>query len=329
MPPVRLTSMMPSGCGSAQFDEPVDVARWVAGPLHRLDIGPGSVCLGWVHRQGSDVVVQPQRQVVAGGEGVAIAYWVSGRGRPLVLVHGSLGDHTRREPLLPYLEEHVTVYAMDRRGRGASVDGAGYTMEEEYEDVAAVVDAVAASTGQAVAVYGHSYGGICAFGAAVRWPTKLDRLILYEGWPPVDPARFPTPPGLVERMEELLAAGQPDAVIETALRESAGLSEEEIEAYRAQPSWAARVAAAPTYPREERAFDEVRFAAAEAARIGCPTLLLVGSGPASEQWDVGTVAAAIPEARVAVLDGQEHAADVMAPELVAERIVSFVGAGTS
>ena len=100
---------------------------------------------------------------VASRDGTQIAYWTSGSGPPLVLVHGAPADHTRWRPLLPYLEPYVTVHALDRRGRGASGDALEYRLEREYEDVAAVVDAVAAS-GQPVDVYGHSHGGIVAFG---------------------------------------------------------------------------------------------------------------------------------------------------------------------
>lgn len=260
-----------------------------------------------------------EQLVVTGAGGVPIACWRSGRGRPLVLVHGSLGDHRRWAPLLLFLEEHVTVHAMDRRGRGASGDGPSYSIEDEYEDVAAVIATVAADARRPVAVYGHSYGGICAVGAASRSCRDIDRLALYEGWPPPDPSRFSLPDGLLERMEELLADGQHDAVIESALRESVGFSEEEIAAYRADPSWSARVATAPTYPREERAFDRLVLDPAEAARITCPTLLLAGDGPSSAAWDAAAVAEALPDAEVAILAGQEHAADVMAPDLVAER----------
>jgi Alpha/beta hydrolase family len=85
------------------------------------------------------------------------------------LVHGAPADHTRWRPLLPYLEPYVTVHALDRRGRGASGDAPEYRLEREFEDVAAVVDAVAAS-GQPVDVYGHSHGGMVAFGAAALTP---------------------------------------------------------------------------------------------------------------------------------------------------------------
>jgi pimeloyl-ACP methyl ester carboxylesterase len=100
---------------------------------------------------------------VVSRDGTEIAYWTSGEGPPLVLVHGAPDDHTRWHPLLPYLESHATVHAMDRRGRGASGDAPGYHLAREFEDVAAVVDAVAEASGSAVDVYGHSFGGLCAF----------------------------------------------------------------------------------------------------------------------------------------------------------------------
>ena len=98
---------------------------------------------------------------VASRDGTEIR--TSGDGSPLVLVHGTPADHTRWQPMLPHLEPHVTVHAIDRRGRGASGDGPEYRLEREYEDVAAVVDAVAPA-GTRVDVYGHSHGGIVAFG---------------------------------------------------------------------------------------------------------------------------------------------------------------------
>ena len=132
---------------------------------------------------------------VASRDGTQIAYWTNGAGPPLVLVHGAPADHTRWRPLLPYLEPYVTVHALDRRGRGASGDAPEYRLEREYEDVAAVVDAVAAVSGERVDVYGHSHGGIVTFGAAALTP-NVRRLILYEGWPVPDPSIYALPAGL-------------------------------------------------------------------------------------------------------------------------------------
>jgi pimeloyl-ACP methyl ester carboxylesterase len=259
-------------------------------------------------------------------DGTAIAYWICGSGPPLLLIHGSIGDHTRWGALTAYLEPHFTVYAMDRRGRGGSSDHPDYQIEREYEDVVAVVDAVAESSGSAVIVYGNSYGGLCAFGAATG-TSNISRLILYEGWPPLNPAAFVSPPGFVERMEALLAEGKREAVLETVMREVVKMSAAEIEAYRAHPSWPARVAAVHTFPREERAFAQAHFDPNRAARIAIPTLLLTGSDSPDWHPEVETVAAAFPNARIAVLEGQGHVADVVAPELVAAQLFAFLERG--
>jgi pimeloyl-ACP methyl ester carboxylesterase len=85
-------------------------------------------------------------------DGTIIGFTRSGKGRPLLLIHGTTADHRRWSSIKPRLEEHFTVYAMDRRGRGSSTDTQDYHIMREAEDVAAVVDAV---SGQ-VAVLGHS-----------------------------------------------------------------------------------------------------------------------------------------------------------------------------
>jgi pimeloyl-ACP methyl ester carboxylesterase len=262
---------------------------------------------------------------VASRDGTEIAVWTSGHGPPLVLVHGAVSDHTRWRPLLPYLEPHATVHAMDRRGRGASGDAPGYAIGREFEDVAAVVDAAAEAAGSAVDLYGHSFGGLCAFGGAML-TANLGRLVLYEGWPPADPHTRQLPPGVGGRLDALLAEGDRDAVVETMFREVVLLPEAEIAALRAQPAWPARVAAAPALVRELRAVPQVPFDPGQAARITVPTLLLTGSDSNDPfATDIATVAAALPDARVGVLEGHQHVADILAPELFARRLLAFLG----
>ncbi len=256
-------------------------------------------------------------------DGTEIGYWTTGEGPPLVLVHGMSADHTRWDALRPHLEPHVTVHALDRRGRGASDDGSDYAIEHEYEDVAAVVDAVAETAGSAVAVYGHSSGGVYAFGAA-RLTSNLGRLVCYEGWPTVDPAPFLAPAELVARLEELLAQDDREAVVEAVARELAHMTDDEIAAYRAQPSWPARVAAAHTIPREARTLRALTLDPAQAGSVTAPTLLLVGGDSPAWKSEAQALAATLPDARVAVLGGQGHAADALAPELVAETILPFL-----
>ncbi|XVV07893.1 alpha/beta fold hydrolase [Actinosynnema sp. CA-248983] len=262
---------------------------------------------------------------VTSADGTPIAFWTSGRGTPLVLVHGAPADHTRWRPLLPHLEPHVTVHCVDRRGRGASGDGPEYALEREYEDVVAVVEAVASATGGPVHLYGHSHGGIVAFGAAAS-TSAIGKLVLYEGWPVPDPGVFALPPAVEKRMDALLAEGDRDGVVEALFRSVEEISDEDMAALRAAPSWAGRVAAAHTVTREIRAETTARLDPAVAARIGVPVLLLTGdasSDPAGPYAEI--VAAALPYARVEVIEGQEHIADILEPQRFAARLLRFLG----
>jgi pimeloyl-ACP methyl ester carboxylesterase len=267
---------------------------------------------------------EPTGMRVVSRDGTPIACWTSGQGPPLVVVHGTPADHTRWRPLLPYLEPHVTVHAMDRRGRGASGEGPAYELAREYEDVAAVVDAVAAASGAPVDLYGHSHGGIVAFGAATL-TSRIRRLVLYEGWPVPNPEVYALPPGLEDRMDALLAAGDRDAVVETLFRELELLSDEDMQAFKTAPSWPGRVAAAHTITREVRAETGARLDPGLAGRIAVPVLLLTGEHSADpSKADIEAVAAALPDARIVVLQGQEHVADVLVPDVFAEEVLAFL-----
>jgi pimeloyl-ACP methyl ester carboxylesterase len=257
-------------------------------------------------------------------DGVEIACRRTGDGPPLVLVHGTPADHTRWRPLLPYLEPHFTAYAVDRRGRGASTDSADYAVEREYEDIATVIDAVAAETGGPVCVYGHSHGGLVAFGAATL-TSNIHKLALYEGWPVPDPQVFALPADVEERMEALLAAGDRDAVVELLFRSLEDMSDEDMAALRAAPSWAGRVAAAHTITREIRGEVTARLDEGAARTIRVPVLLVVGEHSADPgKPSAEVVAKALPDARIVVIDGQDHVADVLAPELFASRVLPFL-----
>lgn len=183
---------------------------------------------------------------VTSPDGTKVAYWVAGdEGPPLLLVHGTTADHTRWGPLLPHLTAHATVYVVDRRGRGSSGDAGLYSAAREFEDVAAVVDAIARAHGTAVDLYGHSYGALCALGAAAL-TDNVRKLVLYE---PAIAASDAQSDATVDSMDELLERGEREAVVEMLFRDVLGMTADELAMFKAAPSWAGRVAAAHTVPR--------------------------------------------------------------------------------
>jgi pimeloyl-ACP methyl ester carboxylesterase len=261
---------------------------------------------------------------VVSRDGTAIAYWTSGDGPPLVLVHGTPADHTRWRPLVPYLVPHFTVHAIDRRGRGASGDGPEYRLEREYEDVAAVVDAIAVASGESVDLYGHSHGGIVAFGAATL-TTNIRKLVLYEGWPVPDPSIYALPAQVVRLMDKLLAAGDRDGLVEALFRSVEDISDADMAELRSAPSWPGRVAAAHTVAREISAETKSRLEPEQAAKINVPVLLVTGEKSADPaRTEVGAVAAALPDAKVLTLAGQQHIADIIDPETFARHLLGFL-----
>src|SRR3954468_15659688 len=121
-------------------------------------------------------------RIVVSRDGTPIAVFSSGTGPPLVAVHGATADHTAFRAVGPLLATSFTVHAIDRRGRGASGDTEPYAIEREFEDIAAVAEALAAESATPVDVVGHSYGGRCALGAALR-TAAIRRVVSYEGAP--------------------------------------------------------------------------------------------------------------------------------------------------
>ncbi len=115
------------------------------------------------------------------------------------------------------------------------------------------------------------------------------------------------------------------AALEFFMREVAEVSDAEIRAIRAQPSWPMRVGAVHTISREIRAFYADGFDPEQARRISMPVLVVAGSeSPDGVRDDPETVVSALPDARLVVIEGQQHLADVLVPEIFAQHLVAFL-----
>lgn len=252
-------------------------------------------------------------------DGIPIAVWVEGDGPALVLVHGSLQDHSISAAFVAELRAGLTTYAIDRRGFGASGDAAGYAIEREFADVAAVVDAVATRVGGPIAVWGHSYGASVAMGAATL-SRSIDHLLLYE---PSLGLAYPT--GWIEMLEGTLAEGDDEAAIILVLKDILEFTDDRIDAMRSGPEWARRVSVARTVAREARAEDGWVYRPGQFRGITAETLLLSGSESTEAiRRATDAAAAAIDGARIHVLDGHAHIAHRTDPAVVAGIVRSFI-----
>lgn len=252
-------------------------------------------------------------------DGTSLAVWVDGEGPAVVLVHGCPSEHSTFDPLVHELRAHVTTYAMDRRGSGASGDTAPYAIEREFEDVVAVVDVVAARTGGPVALWGHSYGCNPAMGGAAL-TSNVGHLVLYE---PSFGLRYP--PGAIDAIEQAVAVRDPERAIRAALVDTGVMTDEDFEVFKASPRWSKLVASAPTLPRECRVEDGWVYQAGQFDAITAPILMLTGSetDPALAEC-TQRAAAVIPNAEIRVLDGHGHFAYKTDPAMVAAIICDFL-----
>ena len=99
---------------------------------------------------------------IVSADGTELATRTSGRGSPIVLVHGAIGDLDTFALIEGPLAERHSVWVYSRRARGGSGDGPDYAVQREVEDVLAVV----AATGDRVHLVGHSNGAAYALLAA-------------------------------------------------------------------------------------------------------------------------------------------------------------------
>jgi pimeloyl-ACP methyl ester carboxylesterase len=270
-------------------------------------------------------VSDPERpsRVIDSPDGTPIAVFTTGSGPALVLVHGASADHTTFRVVGPMLARRLTVHALDRRGRGASGDVEPYAVEREFEDVAAVADAIAGDAGETVAVVGHSFGGRVALGAALR-TDAIRAVVCYEGAPPAAEERY-QPEGAEERVREQLAGGDPDEALATFLREIVGMTAEDLARYRADPVWPRRAAAAHTIVRELDAEASPQASLDALGGVRQPVLQVLG-GASRPPFRIATEALdeRLPDGRVIVIDGAKHAAHHTHPDQFVDAVEAFL-----
>ena len=153
---------------------------------------------------------QPTIGSVASSDGTTIGYRQIGRGPGLVLLHGSMSSGAHHVELARLLADTFTVFVPDRRGRGLSGPyRSGDELQQELEDVAALLDATGATN-----LWGLSSGACLALHAARTTPAIL-KLGIFE--PPLLPDRSAASAFLRTFDDEMARGKIADAMV-TAMR---------------------------------------------------------------------------------------------------------------
>lgn len=115
--------------------------------------------------------------------GVELFYELKGSGDPLVLVHGSWGDHHNWDRVVPALAKHFQVLTYDRRGHSASERPTGQgSVVEDADDLIALIKELDLAPAH---IAGNSGGSIVTLHAAIRHADEFRALIVHE--PPLFP----------------------------------------------------------------------------------------------------------------------------------------------
>lgn len=108
--------------------------------------------------------------------GVDYHYQVHGKGRPLLLLHGGLGQIEMFGPVLAQLAESRQVIGVDLHGHGRTTLGnRPISLVDMGDDMAEILKQLGHDQ---VDVMGYSMGGGVAFRLAVQHPQRVRRLVL-------------------------------------------------------------------------------------------------------------------------------------------------------
>jgi 3-oxoadipate enol-lactonase len=121
---------------------------------------------------------------IARVRGIELAYEVSGKGSPVVLLHGFPFNRTLWREQVEALSERYRVITVDLRGHGeTAATRTPATMEEMARDVAALLDDLRIAR---IALGGLSMGGYVALAFYRLFPERVRALILADTRPQAD-----------------------------------------------------------------------------------------------------------------------------------------------
>jgi pimeloyl-ACP methyl ester carboxylesterase len=235
-------------------------------------------------------------------DGTVIAYDRAGEGPPLVIAVGAFCDRRTFDPPAE-LTARFAVYTFDRRGRADSGDTPPYAPAREIEDFAAVVEAAAG--GSAVFAYGHSSGASLVLRAAAQG-VPLARVVAYEA-PFIAAGTRELAEDPVGHITWLVAAGRRDEAVRYWMTEVTQAPPEVLPMLENSPAWPRLQALAHTLPYDLLLNGDEGVPADVLAAITAPVLVV--GGARSPDWFHRTVeatAAAIPGARLRMLEGYDH-----------------------
>jgi pimeloyl-ACP methyl ester carboxylesterase len=265
-----------------------------------------------------------QRAVSA--DGTEIVGRVRGQGPPLVLVHGARGDgEVAYEALVPHLTDRFTCYLPSTRGRGLSGDNPDHSVHRLVQDVTAFIDTIGGP------VYLVGWSGIEPPLGAAAHSGAVAALALFEGYVPrvAQEGDLASLRATIERT----AAAAADGRLADAARAFAPfvLTDEELADTDDDffERWGRSIVAMLRYFQQNVPSEGPRpYDPEELAKISAPVVALWSRETTKGTWvskSAQYLAQHVADGHVRELQGAGHFAPVLAPESIAEELISFFG----
>lgn len=222
---------------------------------------------------------------------------------PVLVLHGGTASLESMHNQITALAPYRFVIAPDSRAHGRSgMDEGPLRYSQMTDDMIALLDQKQIAK---VDVIGWSDGGIIGLDMAMRYPERVGRLVAIS-------ANYSTD-GVPPKMLSALANVKADAEMFASARESYRRIAPEPDQW---PTFLGKVVA---MWRSEPAFSP-----ADLGKISAPTLVMAGEFDTILLEHTESMAAAIPEAKILIVEGADHFVPMKAPRAVNAAILEFL-----
>lgn len=262
------------------------------------------------------------------GDDLRLHVELSGRGPPVVLLHGFTGSTTTWSPLVSSLRDEFTTVAVDLPGHGRSSaprEARRYGLTRLADDLATVLDNVHLPR---VVLLGYSLGGRAALHFALRHPARLAALVLES-----------SSPGIQNGTERAARAEADDELAEAIERDG---TEAFTDRWERLPLWASQAGLPPATVaalRAQRLANDAQGLAnslrgtgqgsnpdvsKQLSQLAHPALLIAGALDEKYATAARRMAATMPLARAAIVEQAGHAVHLERPVEFATLVREFL-----
>lgn len=252
-------------------------------------------------------------------DGTRIGYDRVGDGPAVILVAGAMQfrgfDPTTVEMAGLLAAKGFTVLNYDRRGRGESSDAVSFTLQDEIDDLAALIE----TAGGKAALFGSSSGGaICLAAAAAGLP--VTKLALWEV--PLRAEGGTEWSGFFSGLRERIDSGDRTGTIEYYMKD---MPPEWLAGAKNSPGWPIMLGLAPSLSAdaESLAWNQSAPRAELWSGISQPTLAMVGEQTLPIMPEAAdSIVASLPNARKKIIPAANHGWE---PGVMAAALAEFFG----